>query len=449
MTKRLVIAALVLAVAAGLWVLTQGWQPGQRPAGEAQWPSLAPEAVQGLRFELPEPGFDLAVQGDDWSIRPLAAAAKPGPEPKAASDKVAALLESVARNKPKRALGAYVAKDAKAYGLDAPRVRLRIGLRPAAGRPGQGEVVLVLGRETPAGDGVYALNSLAPDTLFVVEPTLLRQLEHPAEFYVDTRLFEIAEKDVAQLRLAGPSGPRFEVVRKDGGYAFVRPAALAGRPASESAFKQYLRSLLSLKAAAFLPAKAVAGRPLFVVEVSAGGAAAPEILEVFQAEGKPGQLVANATAQPGFFVLDREQAALLDRPAFDLQDRSVVGLDIGKIESLHIQFGSQAFVAEKTNTGWLERGGKRDVLGIDMSLWRFNELKFEAEPLGVLPSTAAWTMTCEPMAADGRVVETLTFYSDPRLPAGRCWVRVGTEKIYSPVSEQLLKDLQGLFPVKK
>ena len=447
MTKRLVIAALFLAVAAGLWLLSRGCGSGQAPNAEAPWPSFTPAAVRSLRFELPGPGFELTLSGPDWAIRPLVPA-QPVPGQRLDAARIADLLELLARSKPKRALGAHQPGQAKEYGLDSPRVRLRIALAPAeAGGPS--EIVLELGRQNPAGDGVYALNSLAPDALFLVDPAVLRQLEHGAEFYLDSRVFETAEKDVALLRVSGPSGLRFEAVRRDGAFVFARPAQLAGRPLSEAALKQYLRDLLSLKAGPALPAETRPAAALLTVEIAAAGAAEPETLELFRAGDHPDQVLAGSDARPGLFVLARDQAALLDRTAFDLLDRSVVTLDIGRIESFQVQCGTATFLAEKTATGWVERGGGRDVLGIDMALWRFNELQFEAAPAAAPPPAAAWVMTCEPRAADGRVIESLAFYSDPGLPAGRCWLRVGAERKYYPVPDQLLKDLQGLFPVKK
>jgi hypothetical protein len=41
------------------------------------------------------------------------------------------------------------------------------------------------------------------------------------------------------------------------------------------------------------------------------------------------------------------------------------------------------------------------------------------------------------------------FFTDPRLPADQCWLKVGTEEMYYPVSSQLLEDVQGYLPARQ
>lgn len=94
---------------------------------------------------------------------------------------------------------------------------------------------------------------------------------------------------------------------------------------------------------------------------------------------------------------------------------------------------------------YLER--KKDIPGIDMSLWRFTELQFEALPLNSLPASAVQLMYCKLVDSDGEKLTELTFYADPKLPQGQCWMKNGGQ-MYYPVSSRLLKDLQGLFPVQ-
>ena len=96
--------------------------------------------------------------------------------------------------------------------------------------------------------------------------------------------------------------------------------------------------------------------------------------------------------------------------------------------------------------GWRFRGEKKDIPGIDMSLWRFTELQFEALPLNNLPDTAVKLMYCKLMDTEGEKLTELTFYADPRLPQGQCWMKNGGG-MYYPVSSRLVKDLQGMFPI--
>ena len=145
------------------------------------------------------------------------------------------------------------------------------------------------------------------------------------------------------------------------------------------------------------------------------------------------------------FMLDAESVGQLVRSAFDVQGRTVVKLDIGTVAHLIIIHGGKRYSIERGETGWRIDGGQKDVLGIDMSLWRFTELQFEALPLNNLPDSAVKLMYCQLLDENGVELAAMTFYADPKLPQGQCWMQNGGG-MYYPVSSRLLKDLQGMFP---
>jgi hypothetical protein len=54
-------------------------------------------------------------------------------------------------------------------------------------------------------------------------------------------------------------------------------------------------------------------------------------------------------------------------------------------------------------------------------------------------------MRCRLLDGEGNDLKDVTFYADPQLPQGQCWMKNG-DGMYYPVSARLLKDLQGMFP---
>ena len=145
------------------------------------------------------------------------------------------------------------------------------------------------------------------------------------------------------------------------------------------------------------------------------------------------------------FLLDGDSVEQLKRSAFDVQGRNVLTLEIGQVAGIIIDHGSKRYVLRRDDAGWHVVGGEKDIPGIDMSLWRFTELQFEALPLNNLATTAVKLMTCQLRGSDGALLKTVTFYADPKLPQGQCWMENG-DGTYYPVSSRLLKDLQGMFP---
>ena len=144
-------------------------------------------------------------------------------------------------------------------------------------------------------------------------------------------------------------------------------------------------------------------------------------------------------------MLFRSSVGELVRSAFDIQGRTVVKLDIGIVARFVVAHGDKLYSIERGKTGWRIDGGQKDVPGIDMALWRFTELQFEALPLNNLPDSAIELMYCMLLDEKGVKLTAMTFYADPQLPQGQCWMK-NDGGMYYPVSSRLLKDLQGMFP---
>ncbi|MBN2141311.1 MAG: DUF4340 domain-containing protein [Desulfovibrionaceae bacterium] len=431
--------ALVL-LALGVYYF--GFAVRQGPADEAQWPVIEPAKVAALEVRTPTESYVFEPGAGAWLVRPLAA--RPGDicAPKADLAKFTALLNFISANRPKRVLGPFARSQAEAFGLAGPGLVLRI-----VGVQGPGkDLEFSLGKENPSGEGVYALSSLTPDILFLLDKSWLRQVDHPMDYYHDLKVFEVAEDQVARMGLKGLEGLDWEAESRDGKYFFLRPDTVKDNALSEAEVKLYLHNLLSLKASRLESGRPLPGQAaLLEFALWPRKSSEPEFLRLFQVPGDETGLLGQSSRQPCLFEVGWDRIRPLVKTAFELKGRSVVSLNLGDIELVRVTYGQEVFEAEKTETGWRERSGKSNVLGIDLTLWRFTELQFEAEPGVRLPTSALWSMTCELQDVQGKVLSLLSFYEDKELPVGQCWLRVGSEDKYYPVSNQLLNDLKGLF----
>jgi hypothetical protein len=443
--KRWFILALGLAVALGGLYLALSRKPAQPGMSEAVWPAMAADSVRSIEIRLPSDRYVLYRQGKSWFVRsgesenPAQAMADPA--------KIAALLELLALNKPQRVLPSEARQPDVNYGLDQPRFRIAVSAEPGKDKPAE-TAELALGRLSPSGDAVFAASSRNPGTVFLMAPGWARQIDHPADYYFDTRVFSVTEDGVTRLRSLGPSGPSWEIARKDTGFVFVLPESAKDKPVDGSEVKLLIHDLTGLKVR-LLPEKVQAqGQPWLRFEVW-GQASAPEVLEIFGEEPLPGMVLARSSRQPVFLALERASLDRVAKSGFDLEGRKVLNLDTGKVQSFRIVSGDQRVELEKTQDGWRDQAGGELLRGIDMALWRLTNVQFEAGATTALPGSAVPAMTCEILEKGGISLAVLRFFTDPDQQAGLCWLEADGSGAFYPVSDQLLKDLQGLFPLKK
>ena len=138
-----------------------------------------------------------------------------------------------------------------------------------------------------------------------------------------------------------------------------------------------------------------------------------EKVEVFEAKGHEDFYLANSTVQNGYFIIAKEHLKQLDKKSFQMRQRNILSVETGKIGSMRVLQGNQTFVGMKSDKLWINSVDKKSLLGIDMSLWRLNELKFEAEPVSNLSVTSEKVMELELMDTEGIKMNDVTFYSDP------------------------------------
>ena len=445
--KRWFALALGLAVAAIGLVMLVSRTPSDKGAKTAEpaWPGMAADSVREIAIEAPSGRYALVREDKVWYVRP-GEAALPA-KVKADPGKAASLLDLLVLNKPIRALTPSERRDDAALGLAKPRIRVTV-LLESKDSAAPVSVVLSLGRALNSGEGLCAVNSMNPGTVFLLAHAWERQLDHQGEYFCDTRIFPMPEEKVSRLRSLSGGGPDWEVARKDGGFAFLLPESAKDKPVSESEVKLLIHNLTGLRARLLPDGTRAAGQPWLRYELWSGGAT-PEFLEIFAQEPLPGTILARCSWQPVPVALDRDVLDQLVKSAFDLEGRMVLTLDTGKVQFFRIVLGGQLLNMEKTEDGWMDSATGKALRGIDMALWRLSDVKFEAAAAPALPPSADEAMTCEARDKSGNSLVVLRFYTDIGLNPGLCWLRVEGSPLCYPVSAQLFKDLQGLFPLKK
>lgn len=433
--------ALLFALAAGyLW-----YQHEQRLA-LGVWPDASPDGLQSIEVQSKKEHYLLLREPSGWVVRLDGAGADAPPVP-ADPARIEALLTAIAHNRPGQMLDPNSGVDAQSVGFDAPS--LRIVLTPA-GPGAPAPVQLTFGNDTPTGAAIYAHSSLAPATVFLLDANVMHLLDKPASHYFDGRLLDVKGEDVQRLTLTGTHGVQWDLERRDENFYFVVPQAMQGTAVTVSEVRLFVHNLTAVTADSilFTPDKLAQGKPVCVIEAQLAKAPTQR-LELY-APLDADMVYGRSTRHPAGFLLEREKAKQLLRQAYDMQWRGVVSFDSSRVEGARIYqvMNNQTMTVEKAPSGWVESGTGRGIPGIDMSLWRLKEMRFEAEPVSRLGYPAAQRLVLDLLQKDGKVLSSFTFFSDPRLPADQCWLKVGSEEMYYPVASQLLEDIQGYLPAR-
>lgn len=403
-----------------------------------RWLSRSFEAVESLHIHGSKGTYMLRSNGGEWIAQ--VPGASWNIEARGVPSKVAAYLSLVADLAPHRSIGGFDRGGPEEFGLEQPEYKLIISFK------GNSEALTVK-LASDGGGTVFGWNSDSPGLVYEFSSDIMKTLDQPATHFLDKRVFSFDEEAVQKVQLVQPFGSSWLVEKKSNGFFFSLPGYLKGKPASDSNLKLYLHSLALLNAGSLVLEPVVADKriPALTVRVWSGRDQKESSVDFYTVKDDPSVYMGKSTWLTVPFLLDAQSVSQLVRSAFDVQGRSVLKLDIGKVARLVVVHGGNEYVVVRSETGWRLFDGTKDIPGIDMSLWRFTELQFEALPLNNLPDSAVELMFCKLVGEDDDVLTSLTFYVDPKLPQGQCWMKNGGG-MYYPVSSRLLKDLQGMFP---
>ncbi len=375
-------------------------------------------------------GWEAQVPGASWNITA-----------RVLPDRVSGYLAQLADLTPYRSIGGFDQGGPEEYGLDAPELKIIVNFE------GETNKSLTLKLTSDEAGTVYGWSSDNPGLVYEFDKKTMGQLGLPATHFFDTRVFHFDEEVVSKLQLMQLFGSNWLVEKRKQGFFFALPGYLKEKPASDSELKLYLHALALLRATNLVlePVVADTKMPALTIKLWVGKDETPAQVDFFAVKDDPGMYLGKSSWLTVPFLLDAESVGELVRSAFDIQGRTVVKLDIGIVARFVVAHGDKLYSIERGKTGWRIDSGQKDVPGIDMALWRFTELQFEALPLNNLPDSAIELMYCMLLDEKGVKLTAMTFYADPQLPQGQCWMK-NDGGMYYPVSSRLLKDLQGMFP---
>jgi len=434
------VLTLALLAAAALGVYHWRMADPRQDVDRSRWLSRPFDAVRSLHIQSArgtymltavESGWEAHVPGASWNF-----VARVMPE------KVADYLARLGGLAPHRSVGGFDQGGLEQYGLDEPEFKIIVSSGEKDGNP------LTVRLTRGESGAVHGWNSDSPGLVYEFDASVVEQLGLPATAFFDTRVFNFDQETVARVQLTQPFGSNWLVEKRKEGYFFSLPGYLKDKPASDSALKLYLHSLSLLRAGTLVlePLDVDKRLPALTIRVWNAKNETPASVDFYAVNDRPEIFMGRSSWLTIPFTLDAQSVSQLVRSAFDVQGRTVVKLDIGTVARLVVNHGGTEYVVERGESGWHRLGDQTELSGIDMSLWRFTDLQFEALPLNVLPESATEVMHCRLFDGKGDKLTALTFYADPRLPQGQCWLKNGGG-MYYPVSSRLLKDLQGLFPV--
>ncbi|NDV20603.1 DUF4340 domain-containing protein [Pseudodesulfovibrio sp. JC047] len=429
------VIVLVIGVAGGAY-----WYTSMRSttASVSQWLSRSLDQVDSIHVQTPgetyilkavDDGWEIHVPGGSWNIKA-----------RALTGRVLAYESLLVDLDPRRSIGDLDSVGDQ-YGLDAPDLKVLLSFGEKGGEP------LTIRLTSGASGVVYGWNSENPALVYEFDTQFFQELLQPAVNFFDTRVFAFEEQAIHRIQLVQPFGSSWLVELSKQGYTFSLPGYLKGKSASDSKIKLYIHALALLRAGTLILDPVVAEKQMAALTIRLWNSQSetPHSVEFYTIKDDPKHYLGRSSWLTVPFLLDVNSVSQLVRSAFDVQGRSVFSLEIGDVATMVIDHGKKRYVVERNDTGWHVRGREKNIPGIDMSLWRFTELQFEALPLNNLSASAVKLMQCQLFDEGGQVLNAMTFYADPKLPQGQCWIQNG-DGMYYPVSGRLLKDLQGMFP---
>lgn len=436
MLKRFLFFLALVSAVCGAFFLSSPEKPVQR--SEPVWPVVDAAKVDRVDVCLPgEDCFSLLRRSEGWDV------AQHGwtYNPEADSSRVHSLLSTLSQGKALRYMGRIKQNHAEEYGLDTPCVRIATG--------GGQELAFSVGDENPSGEGYFATNSREADSLFLLPGDFVKQCAFPAEHYYNLFLLSGKSDNISSITLGRAGSFLWTLSRNDGEFVFAFPAGLSGEYASSGEVDLLIHSLLDT-AAKRIERNGSRKRKQTVLDIEiVFDDKRSEKIEISSIEDDGDFYLANSTVRKGNFILGKEHFEQLNKKSFQMRQRNVLSIETGKVGSMRVLQGNQTFMGMKSDKTWINFEDKKPLLGIDMSLWRLNELKFEAEPVENLSATSEKVMELELMDDEGNSMVTVAFFSDPELESGQCWLSLGDGSGYYPVSDKLLEDLQGQIPLRK
>ena len=300
------------------------------------------------------------------------------------------------------------AEEAAQYGLDAPRLKVR--LRTEDG----GEQVVAFGADSPTDRFTYAQLQGDNPEIFVVRAWRFDNLDKRAFDLRDRRVLAFAKDEVMQVQRTGLGGA-VVVDRVDADWQLREPVtARAAADAVDGLLDKIDQAEIEAFVAEEPDTTALAsyglGEPPHVeVALLVGADRAEKRLAIGGAD-EQGRWYARDASRPQVFLVDSTLVQELIKSIADLRDKEPLRFERDQVERIVLTRGTAtAFAADKDTSGVWHLS---DPVGRDAKSWKLNSLLSDLEQLEVegfaeeLPAEAAPAFGIE-LHGDGQTLLTV------------------------------------------
>ena len=303
------------------------------------------------------------------------------------------------------------AEQAAQYGLDAPRLKVRVQTEDG------GEQVVAFGADSPTDRFTYAQIQGDNSEIFVVRAWRFDNLDKRAFDLRDRRVLAFAKDEVMQVQRTGPGGA-LVVDRVDADWQLREPVTAR---ANADAVDGLLDKIDQAEIEAFVSEEpdttALAsyglGERASPVEIAllVGADRAEKRLAIGGAD-EQGRWYARDASRPQVFLVDSTLVQELTKSISDLRDKEPLRFEREQVERIVLTRGAApAFAADKDTSGVWHLS---EPMGRDAKSWKLNSLLSDLEQLEVagfaeeLPAEAAPAFGIELLGA-GQALLTARF----------------------------------------
>ena len=303
------------------------------------------------------------------------------------------------------------AEQAAQYGLDAPRLKVRLQTEDGA------EQVVAFGADSPTDRFTYAQLQGDNPEIFVVRAWRFDNLDKRAFDLRDRRVLAFAKDEVMQVQRWGAGGAAV-LARAELGWQMREPvAARADADAVDGLLDKINQAEIEAFVAEDPDTTALAsyglGERASQVEVAllVGADRAEKRLAIGGAD-EQGRWYARDASRPQVFLVDSTLVQELTKSLSDLRDKKPLRFEREQVERIVLTRGAAtAFAADKDTSGVWHLS---EPMGRDAKSWKLNSLLSDLEQLEVedfaeeLPAEAASAFSIE-LLGEGQALLTARF----------------------------------------
>ncbi|MBV8514484.1 MAG: DUF4340 domain-containing protein [Acidobacteria bacterium] len=391
----LLIAAVVLAVLTGVlyWSNHHTADDTKSSATPATAKLLSFKDADVSKLEIDKKGsesVDLAKNSDgQWEIT--------APQKLSADqDSIATMISSLSGLNSERVVEDH-AIDLKQYGLADPAVKIDISTKDGKSQR------LLLGDDTPTGNGVYAAVGGDP-RVFTLASYSKTSVDKSASDLRDKRLLTANFDKVSEVDLNAKK-QSIEFGRSKDSWQIVKPLPLRGDNFSvEDLVRKLKEAKMDLSASADSDEKKVAslfasGTPVATAKVT--DATGTQTLEVRKNKT---DYYAKSSAVAGVYKVAADLGTSLDKALDDFRNKKLFDFGFDDVSAVDMRDGSKTYSLVKGGPDWWSNGKKMDGASVQAFIDKFRDLAATKFPDSGF-TTAAITMKVT--SNEGKRVENI------------------------------------------